>query len=90
MLSVDFLIPQYLWYCLFPFNAPPPTSSSSLTNEQSRQNWETYGNPDGPGGEFPHLLKSLSSSLANPNKLISTLSADVSLAAICSTPRWFL
>lgn len=24
----------------------------SLTNEQSRQNWEIYGNPDGPGGEW--------------------------------------
>lgn len=24
----------------------------SLTNEQSRQNWEIYGNPDGPGGEL--------------------------------------
>lgn len=26
----------------------------SLTNEQSRQNWETYGNPDGPGGEWSY------------------------------------
>lgn len=24
----------------------------SLTNEESRKNWEEFGNPDGPGGEF--------------------------------------
>lgn len=28
----------------------------SLTNEESRKNWETYGNPDGPRGEQPNLF----------------------------------
>lgn len=31
---------------------PTPVVFHSLTNEQSRQNWEMYGNPDGPGGEW--------------------------------------
>ena len=23
-----------------------------LTDEESKKNWETYGNPDGPGGKY--------------------------------------
>ncbi len=45
--------------CVFQKNQSGITDSSpslsfphSLTNEQSRQNWEIYGNPDGPGGEW--------------------------------------
>ncbi len=31
--------------------------SHSLTNEESRNNWEMYGNPDGPRGDrFFNLL----------------------------------
>lgn len=33
------------------------TQLRSLTNEESRKNWETYGNPDGPRGEDHNLLE---------------------------------
>lgn len=38
--------PLIRYLCLLVFLSP-----HSLTNEQSRQNWEMYGNPDGPGGK---------------------------------------
>ena len=27
-----------------------------LTDDEARKNWEEYGNPDGPTGDFFHLL----------------------------------
>lgn len=27
-----------------------------MTNEESRKNWEEYGNPDGPGGELVVIM----------------------------------
>ncbi len=31
----------------------------SLTDEETKKNWELYGNPDGPGGQVLRLLRPL-------------------------------
>uniref|UniRef100_A0AAX7VBK2 Translocation protein SEC63 homolog n=1 Tax=Astatotilapia calliptera TaxID=8154 RepID=A0AAX7VBK2_ASTCA len=59
---------------------------AALTNEQSRQNWEMYGNPDGPGAtSFALYCYNLCFSYCGDQILINT--TQLFMHFMCKTPN---